>query len=71
MRSPIGHASVQQTQRYLNVTDEEVRKGLEVVGSGERSRQSEEATMRDGVQVLARAATRQCHAIDLSRVAAT
>jgi site-specific recombinase XerD len=26
----IGHASVQQTQRYLNVTDEELRKGLEV-----------------------------------------
>ena len=25
-----GHASVQQTQRYLNVTDEELRKGLEV-----------------------------------------
>ena len=24
------HASVQQTQRYLNVTDEELRKGLEV-----------------------------------------
>jgi len=26
----LGHASVQQTQRYLNVTDEELRKGLEV-----------------------------------------
>jgi len=25
----LGHASVQQTQRYLNVTDEELRKGLE------------------------------------------
>ena len=25
-----GHASIQQTQRYLNVTDEELRKGLEV-----------------------------------------
>ena len=24
------HASVQQTQRYLNVTDEELRRGLEV-----------------------------------------
>jgi integrase len=24
------HASIQQTQRYLNVTDEELRKGLEV-----------------------------------------
>jgi integrase len=23
----LGHASVQQTQRYLNVTDEELRKG--------------------------------------------
>jgi site-specific recombinase XerD len=29
----LGPASVQQTQRYLNVTDEEPRKGLEV-GSG-------------------------------------
>ena len=26
----LGHASAQQTQRYLNVTDEELRKGLEV-----------------------------------------
>jgi signal-transduction protein with cAMP-binding, CBS, and nucleotidyltransferase domain len=26
----LGHASVKQTQRYLNVTDEELRKGLEV-----------------------------------------
>jgi integrase len=26
----LGHDSVQQTQRYLNVTDEELRKGLEV-----------------------------------------
>jgi integrase len=26
----LGHASVQETQRYLNVTDEELRKGLEV-----------------------------------------
>jgi len=26
----LGHSSVQQTQRYLNVTDEELRKGLEV-----------------------------------------
>ena len=26
----LGHASMQQTQRYLNVTDEELRKGLEV-----------------------------------------
>jgi hypothetical protein len=29
-RSHVGHASVQQTQRYLNVTDEELRKGLEI-----------------------------------------
>lgn len=28
--SPVSHASIQQTQRYLNVTDEELRKGLEV-----------------------------------------
>ncbi len=26
----LGHASIQQTQRYLNVTDEELRKGMEV-----------------------------------------
>jgi site-specific recombinase XerD len=26
----LGHASIQQTQRYLNVIDEELRKGLEV-----------------------------------------
>jgi integrase len=26
----LGHASVQETQRYLNVTDEELRRGLEV-----------------------------------------
>ena len=28
--SLLGHASIQQTQRYLNVTDEELRRGLEV-----------------------------------------
>ena len=26
----LGHASVQQTQRHLNVTDEELRRGLEI-----------------------------------------
>ena len=26
----LGHAGIQQTQRYLNVTDEELRRGLEV-----------------------------------------
>ena len=26
----LGHASIQQTQRYLNVTDEEMRRGLGV-----------------------------------------
>ena len=26
----LGHASIQQTQRYLNVTDGELRRGLEV-----------------------------------------
>jgi site-specific recombinase XerD len=26
----LGHAGIQQTQRYLNITDEELRKGLEV-----------------------------------------
>ena len=32
----LGHASVQQTQRYLNVTDEELRRGSRSAGSGER-----------------------------------
>ena len=31
----LGHASIQQTQRYLNVTDEELRKGLEVSWSNQ------------------------------------
>ena len=26
----LGHASIMQTQRYLNITDEELRKGLKV-----------------------------------------
>ena len=26
----LGHVSIQKTQRYLNVTDEELRRGLEV-----------------------------------------
>jgi len=26
----LGHASVRQTQRYLNVTNEELRKGMEI-----------------------------------------
>src|SRR5690349_6260584 len=26
----LGHASIMQTQRYLNITDEELRRGLEV-----------------------------------------
>jgi site-specific recombinase XerD len=26
----LGHASLRQTQRYLNLTDEELRRGLEV-----------------------------------------
>jgi hypothetical protein len=34
----LGHASVQQMQRYLNVTDEELCKGWKSAGSGERSR---------------------------------
>ena len=32
----LGHASIQQTQRYLNVTDEELRRGLEVSWKNER-----------------------------------
>jgi len=32
----LGHASIQQTQRYLNVTDEELRRGLEVSGNNKR-----------------------------------
>ena len=30
VQGQLGHASIQQTQRYLNVTDEELRRGLEV-----------------------------------------
>jgi hypothetical protein len=33
----LGHASVMQTQRYLNVTDEELRRGLEVSWSRRRA----------------------------------
>jgi hypothetical protein len=29
----LGYASIQQTQRYLNVTDEELRRGLSPTGS--------------------------------------
>ncbi len=32
----LGHASIQQTQRYLNVTDEELRRGLEVSWNNKR-----------------------------------
>jgi integrase len=37
----LGHASIQQTQRYLNVTDEELRRGLQVSweNRGRRPRQ--------------------------------
>src|SRR5690349_25147026 len=46
----LGHASIQQTQRYLNVTDEELRRGLEVswgrqlrvVSDGEKARSSDD-----------------------------
>ena len=31
----LGHASIQQTQRYLNVADEEMRRGLEVSWTNE------------------------------------
>jgi site-specific recombinase XerD len=34
----LGHASIQQTQRYLNVTDKELRKGLEVSWNNTRRR---------------------------------
>jgi hypothetical protein len=47
----LGHASIQQTQRYLNVTDEELRKGLEV-GWGRQLRAvsgSESADWSDGL----------------------
>jgi integrase len=38
----LGHASLQQTQRYLNVTDEELRRGLEVSWKRARVVQEEE-----------------------------
>jgi integrase len=31
-----GHASIQHTQRYLNVTDEELRRGVEVSWNNKR-----------------------------------
>jgi integrase len=34
----LGHASIQQTQRYLNVTDEEMRRGLEVSWNNTKGR---------------------------------
>ena len=34
----LGHASIQQTQRYLNVTDEELRRGLEVSWNNKKGR---------------------------------
>jgi site-specific recombinase XerD len=34
----LGHASIQQTQRYLNVTDEELRRGLEVSWNNQADR---------------------------------
>jgi site-specific recombinase XerD len=36
IRLMLGHAGVQQTQRYLNVTDEELRRGWKSAGSGGR-----------------------------------
>ena len=39
----LGHASLQQTQRYLNVTDEELRRGLEVSWKRARVVQQEPA----------------------------
>ena len=33
----LGHASIQQTQRYLNVTDEELRRVLEVSWINQRT----------------------------------
>jgi site-specific recombinase XerD len=44
----LGHASLQQTQRYLNVTDEELRRGLEVSWKLARPKQREEPKMRRG-----------------------
>jgi hypothetical protein len=32
----LGHPTIQQTQRYLNVTDEELRRGLEVSWNNKR-----------------------------------
>jgi hypothetical protein len=41
----LGHASLQQTQRYLNVTDEELRRGLEVSWKLAKPKQREEQNL--------------------------
>ena len=53
----LGHASVQQTQRYLNVIDEELRNGLEVSWKRRSLRVVAGGRMADGVSHLCHAAT--------------
>jgi hypothetical protein len=51
---PSGHANVQQTQRYLNVTDEELRRGLEISWQRRTLRASGKARLQDDAVWLRR-----------------
>jgi Phage integrase family len=50
----LGHASIQQTQRYLNVTDEELRRGLQLLNASEATtaRLVRQSAWRHGNRVM-------------------
>jgi hypothetical protein len=48
----LGHSSMEQTARYLNITDEELRRGLQV--SWARRHGAAKAKERRGLRILAR-----------------